>query len=98
MAAAQPAIFTWDQTGQGQGLIYSAAGTLADAASPVKAREAVVIYCSGLGPVAPAVAAGTAAPSSPLSWTANPVAVTIGGQQRKCFSPGWSLALRDCTR
>ena len=40
----------------------------------------LVIYCAGLGPVAPAVKSGYPAPSSILSRAKAPVAVTIGGQ------------------
>ena len=40
----------------------------------------MIISCAGLGPVDPPIAAGAAAPSSPLSQTVNTVTVTIGGQ------------------
>ena len=83
IATAQPAIFTKDQSGQGAGVIEGIKrdGTrfLVDASHPVSAGDFVVIYCAGLGPVDPVVAAGAAAPSSPLSSTSNPVTVTIGG-------------------
>ena len=87
-APAQPAIFTRDQSGKGQGLIYSASGVLADAAAPVRAGEAVVIYCSGLGAVDPAVGPGAAAGAEPLSRTVGPVAVTIGGRRAEVFFAG----------
>ena len=38
-----------------------------------------MLYASGLGDVSPAVAAGSAAPSSPLSRTVLPVDLIIGG-------------------
>ena len=81
IAAAQPGVFTLNQTGIGQGVIVKSDGvTLAQDASPARIGETVVIYCTGLGAVAPAVAAGTAAPSSPLARTVYPVSVSIGGQ------------------
>ncbi|MGH7754518.1 MAG: hypothetical protein ACREN5_17065, partial [Gemmatimonadales bacterium] len=84
IAAAQPAIFTTDLSGRGQGHIYAFATAteffLADRANPAKAGDVLVIYCTGLGPVDPPVAAGTAAPFDRLTRTVNPVTVTIGGR------------------
>src|SRR5262249_28581366 len=81
VATAQPGIFTKAQTGTGQGAITRQDGfTLAEPGTPAPRGEVVVIYCSGLGPVSPAVQAGQAAPASPLSGVVNPVSVTIGGQ------------------
>ena len=83
LADAQPAVFTQDQSGQGAGVIVvvkpDGAFFLNGASSPASAGDSLVIYCTGLGSVAPPLPAGTAAPSSPLSRTANPVTVTIGG-------------------
>jgi uncharacterized protein (TIGR03437 family) len=84
VAMANPAVFTQDQSGQGAGVIVvvKADGTQfeASAAQPASAGDALVIYCSGLGPVDPPVADGEAAPLSTLSYTVNPVTVTAGGQ------------------
>jgi uncharacterized protein (TIGR03437 family) len=95
IAASQPAVFTLNQSGQGQGLIFLSDGiTLADASHPAQAGNVVVIYSSGLGAVDPPVAAGAAAPSSPLSNTANPVSVTIGDVQAQVqfagLAPGFA--------
>lgn len=82
VAAAQPAIFTLDQSGTGQGLVFAAteAGlVLAEPATPAKAGDVVVIWCAGLGEVDQPVMAGEGAPSSPPAITADPVTVTIGG-------------------
>ena len=82
VAAAQPAIFTLDQSGTGQGLVFAAteAGlVLAEAATPARAGDVVVIWCAGLGEVDQPVTAGEGAPSFPPAITADPVTVTIGG-------------------
>jgi len=39
----------------------------------------VVIYCTGLGEVTPAVVTGSPAPAAPPAQTVNQVKVTIGG-------------------
>ena len=80
LAAAQPAVFTLDLSGEGPGLIFSSRGLLADGDNPVSAGDVLVVYCSGLGPVDPPVTAGTAAPGTALAQTTNPVTATIGDQ------------------
>jgi uncharacterized protein (TIGR03437 family) len=78
VAAAQPGVFTKDQSGSGQGIItLGNTSTLAEPATPAKAGDTVVIYCTGLGAVDPPVVAGTAAATA--SATTNKVTVTIGG-------------------
>jgi len=83
MAAASPGIFTTDGSGKGQGDIFVAHSdftqTLADAQHPATAGDFIVIYCSGLGEVAPLVPTGSPAPLDHLTSTVNPVTVTIGG-------------------
>jgi uncharacterized protein (TIGR03437 family) len=81
VAQANPGVFTVNEQGSGQGVIFKSDGvTLAQPGSPANPGETVVIYCTGLGAVSPAVPDGTPPPSSPLSNTVNPVTVTIGGQ------------------
>ena len=81
IASVQPAIFTQQQTGVGQGAIVNGvSNVLADAANPVRAGDVISIYCTGLGDVSPAVSAGQPASLTVLSRTAQPVIVTIGGQ------------------
>lgn len=85
LSSAQPAIFTQNQSGQGLGIIvdYKPDGStpfLVDHSHPATAGDALVIYCTGLGPVDQPVAAGNAGPSSPLARVLNPVTATIGGQ------------------
>jgi uncharacterized protein (TIGR03437 family) len=85
VGVARPAIFTIDASGAGQGQIYKidSAGNqiLADQNAPAMAGDTLVIYCAGLGPVTPAVIAGTATPLTFLTNTVSPLAVTIGGLQ-----------------
>ena len=86
--AASRLVFSIDAKGvlrrfAGNGVLRALADgnqRLADAANAAGAGEVLVIYCNGLGLTNPAVTAGGAAPFSPLAVTANPVAVTIGGQ------------------
>ncbi len=54
--------------------------SLVTAANPAHAGETIVIWATGGGAVTPPIAAGAAAPASPLSWTVNTPVVTIGGQ------------------
>jgi uncharacterized protein (TIGR03437 family) len=79
IAAAQPAVFTVDGSGSGQGYIYSTNNVRADSGHPVKAGDTIVIYCTGLGAVTPPVPDGYPAPAQPASRTINVVMVTIGG-------------------
>lgn len=83
VAAAAPGVFTKDGSGTGQGLIFgtdaSAAQNTADPTHPVKAGDTVMILCTGLGQVSPAVATGGPAPLTPQSSAVNPVTVSIGG-------------------
>jgi len=85
LSSAQPAIFTQDQSGHGLGIIvdYKPDGTtpfLVDHSHPASAGDALVIYCTGLGPVDQSVTAGNAGPGSPLAKVLNPVTATVGGQ------------------
>jgi uncharacterized protein (TIGR03437 family) len=94
----QPAILATAGNGQGQGHIYKvdAAGTqtLADASSPAKAGDVLVIYTVGLGPVTPPVKSGDPAPFAPLSYTSGTTSLSIGGQaaqvQFSGLTPGYS--------
>lgn len=89
IAATQPAVFTYP-TGAAKALGVKPSGeqyTL-DAAHPASAGDALVIYCTGLGEVDPPVPAGSAASTSTLSNTKNPVTVTIGGITANVFFSG----------
>ena len=89
IAPAQPAVFTANGRGIGQGHIYGPSGKIADSANPVRAGDAIVIYCTGLGAVDRAVSDGFPAPSDPpLAGTTNSVTATIGGKPASVFFSG----------
>lgn len=90
IAPAQPAVFT---QGDGSGVVFdvkpgTTAQILVDASHPMSAGDAIVIYCAGLGPVSPPVAAGAKAPSNPPATKTNKVTVTIGGKPAQDFFGG----------
>jgi uncharacterized protein (TIGR03437 family) len=76
---AKPGVFTL--VGIGPAIMHSSNGTLVTAASPARAGEVVVIYCTGLGAVAPVVPTGNAASRTPLSQVVLPITVTVGGKE-----------------
>jgi uncharacterized protein (TIGR03437 family) len=82
VAPAQPAVYTKDRSGSGQGMIHVVAEgaplRLAEPGSPAHAGDTVAITCTGLGAVEPASPAGSPAPEGGARVTA-PVSVTIGG-------------------
>lgn len=86
LAAVQPAVFTKDSSGKGQGLVYKADGKLAEAGAAAKAGDTVSLYCTGLGATTPAVDAGSPAPGSPEAGVNAEVKVTIGGIDAKVES------------
>ncbi len=89
VAVAQPAIFTVDQSGKGQGSIY-APGHLVNRENAATTGDVIVIYCSGLGVVDPPVRAGDPAPLSPLSQIVHPKSLTIAGVQAQVRFAGLS--------
>ena len=69
-------------------------GAIVEPSLPVAAGDVLSIFCAGLGPVNPAVEAGTAAPSAePLARTANDVTVTIGGRSATVLYAGLAPSL-----
>jgi uncharacterized protein (TIGR03437 family) len=89
VTAIQPAIFSMDSSGSGQGDIYIAGtATLASAsgndARAARAGEFVTLYCDALGPVRGANGEsapedGSAAPAGTTFYTMNQVTVAFGG-------------------
>ena len=47
--------------------------------NPINPKDTLTIYLTGMGQTAPAILAGQPAPGKPLSWTAVPPVVTLGG-------------------
>ncbi|HEV8144795.1 MAG TPA: hypothetical protein VGP79_00365 [Bryobacteraceae bacterium] len=95
---AQPAVFTIDQSGKGQGHIYRATTSgqqiLATSGAAVTAGDVLVVYSAGLGEVDPGSIAGTPARIDVLQRTVNPVTATIGGVNAKVefagLTPGFT--------
>lgn len=90
IASTGPAIFA---LADGSGIVNvykpgSSIPIVMDAQHPMSSGDAIVIYCAGLGPVEPAVLAGSAAPSSKPATTKSPVTVSIGGKQAQVFFSG----------
>jgi uncharacterized protein (TIGR03437 family) len=85
VVAANPGIFTIDVGGSGQAKATNADGTengdgtIFTTDEPAPRGSVIAVYASGLGALNPAIAAGTPAPSSPLS-TVSGVTATIGLQ------------------
>jgi uncharacterized protein (TIGR03437 family) len=97
LAAAQPAVFTLDQSGKAGAIVVAKADGTQFVNSPTKpaaAGDFLVIYCTGLGAVSPPVAAGSAAPLTSLTSTPIPATVSIGGKPAQVFfsglTPGYS--------
>jgi uncharacterized protein (TIGR03437 family) len=90
VAAAEPAIFTADASGKGQGDIFiyvsAAEQVLAAPARPAKAGDVLIIYCAGLGSVNPLIDAGFVVDR--LIQTAAPIGLTIGGVQAQVLFSG----------
>ncbi|HEY6392213.1 MAG TPA: SBBP repeat-containing protein [Bryobacteraceae bacterium] len=90
VVAAEPAIFSTDSSGKGQGdvFVYRSATEqiLAAPGQPAKAGDILIIYCAGLGFVNPPIDAGVAVDR--LIQTANPIGLTIGGVQAQVLFSG----------
>lgn len=80
VAPTSPGIYSLDQSGTGSGAIEHASGAVVNANNPASAGETVVIYLTGLGPVTPSIADGTASTGKPLNQTPLPI-VYIADQQ-----------------
>lgn len=92
IAVAQPGVFTQNQSGSGPGAILGqkpgGVPALNTAANPASAGDALLIFCTGLGTTSPAVPAGTAAPTSSLSYTTQTATATVGGQNAQILFAG----------
>jgi len=89
VAQYQPAIFSVDSSGSGQGAVLLAGTSLLAApsgngAQPAQSGGYLSVFCTGLGPVAgpngeAPPADGAAAPSTPLYQTKAMITATLGG-------------------
>jgi uncharacterized protein (TIGR03437 family) len=87
VAPAAPGIFTKNQRGTGQGVILkSDRATLAEPGTAARAGERVVVYCTGLGTVTPAVESGAAAPGDQPARVVASVELTIGNKRADVIS------------
>jgi uncharacterized protein (TIGR03437 family) len=76
---ASPGIFSLPPGGIGQAAVLHPDYTVVSPSSPAKVGEVVQVFLTGLGDVDPAVNAGSAAPTNPLSKTTNGFNVYIDG-------------------
>jgi uncharacterized protein (TIGR03437 family) len=80
VAAVSPGIFTLDPASSAGAILHAADFSLVTSSSPARPGESLLIYCTGLGPLQIAVAAGSSAPSvPPLAQTTVLPTVTIAG-------------------
>ena len=88
ISGARPGVFTQNQSGSGPGAVVDLGGAKVNEANPVSVGDAISIFATGLGEVAPGVPTGEAAPDDPLSFSTQDVEVTIDGVQAKVFFAG----------
>jgi uncharacterized protein (TIGR03437 family) len=80
VAAVSPGIFTVDPASSAGAILHAADFSLVTSSSPARPGESLLIYCTGLGALQIAVAAGSSAPSAPpLAQTTVLPTVTIAG-------------------
>jgi len=91
---ANPGIFTVEAGGGGQARAINqdgtqnGDGTITGSDTPAPRGSVISIYASGLGPVNPAIPAGTPAPQKPLSVATLPVNATIANQSATVLYAG----------
>ncbi len=95
LVSAAPAIFTMDQSGEGQAAaLIAGTGLLAGAQGrPVKRGEALEIFMTGLGAVSDPPAPGTPASSAPLSYALATPRVWLGGVEQAVLFAGLTPGL-----
>jgi uncharacterized protein (TIGR03437 family) len=83
IVAAQPGIYTATQNGEGTGIVVIAhpdgSQVLAGGSNAASPGDVLVIYCTGLGTIAPRGVAGAPVAYPPLSWADNTLTVTLEG-------------------
>ena len=92
VGAAQPSVFTQDQSGKGPGAILGqkpgGIPALNTPSNPAAAGDALLIYCTGLGTTTPLVPAGTPASATSFSYADATVTVTVGGKPAQVLFAG----------
>jgi uncharacterized protein (TIGR03437 family) len=103
VAPAQPAIYTANASGTGQGVVAIVGDNVlaaTDNGRPARAGEYVTIYCNGLGPVAAANGAaapqdGAATPIDNLFRTVGSVTVSFDGDEQNAQFAGLAPSMVD---
>jgi len=85
LRAAQPGVFTSDGV---RAVAQHPDYGLVTALLPAISGEVITVYMTGLGAVAPAVMAGSAAPANPLSRTVETPEITVGGKTAEVLFSG----------
>ncbi len=88
VAAARPAIFTADRSGQGVADAINQDGSRHGAENVAPEGSIISIYCTGLGRVSPEIPDGVPAPAEPLSPTVAPVLAFVNGQPAEVLYSG----------
>jgi len=89
LTPVSPGIFSINAQGTGQGAILDSSYKLVDASNPATpGSTAILIYCTGLGPVSNQPASGAASPGDPLAETPTFPTVTIGGAPAQVLFSG----------
>jgi uncharacterized protein (TIGR03437 family) len=91
--ATSPGMFTIPSGGPFPGAIVKQDFTIMSKSNPAKVGETVSMYLTGLGPVSPAVTAGSAAPTSPLSQLTQQIFIYIDGIQANVVYAGLAPGL-----
>jgi uncharacterized protein (TIGR03437 family) len=88
VAAANPSLFSANSSGTGQGAILNADLSNNSASNPAARGSEIVLYATGAGALKPAEADGVLAPSKNPPLIAQPVTVSIGGQNATVMYQG----------
>jgi uncharacterized protein (TIGR03437 family) len=88
VAAASPSLFSANSSGTGQGAILNADLSNNTASNPAARGSEIVLYATGAGVLKPAEEDGVLAPSKNPPLIAQPVTVTIGGQNATVMYQG----------
>ncbi len=84
-ATSAPGVFTINGT---DGAIQHADYSLVSASNPAQQGEVVLVYATGLGPVATPIATNQLGPTSPPDVTSQHVSVTVAGQSANVLYAG----------